>query len=51
MQKLWTPENQREMENLKEDIVVGPMLARPDPSHRSYINKDWYKYGMGVVIL
>ena len=39
------------LERLNKDILLGPTLAKPDPSRRFYINTDWYKYGMGAVLL
>ena len=51
IQNLWTPEYQRLIEMLKEDIMAGHTLERPDPPQRFYINTDWYKNVMGVVLL
>ena len=51
MQNLLTPEDQRLMERLNEDIMEGPMLAIRDPYRIFYINTDWSKDGMGVVLI
>ena len=51
MQNLWTPKDQRLLERLKYDIVTGPALERPDLSRKCYINTDYSKYDMGVVLL
>ena len=51
MKKLWTAENQRSLESLKEVIMAGPKLARPDPSKSFYINTYWFTNVMGAVIL
>ena len=32
-------------------ILPGPTLAIPDPPQKFYINTDWFKYGMGEVLL
>ena len=51
IQNLWTPEDQRLPERSKEEIVAGPTLSRPYPFQRFYIKTDWFKYGMGAVVL
>ena len=38
-------------ENVKGDIVEGPMMTRLDPSWRFYIKMVWYKDRMGAVLL
>ena len=51
MQNLWNTAYQRSMERLKKGILSGPTLERPDPYRRFYIKSDWYKNGIGAVIL
>ena len=51
MQNLWIPKDQRLLERLKDDIVAGPTLARPDPYQIIYIKTDWSKDRMGVVLM
>ena len=51
MQNICSSDYQRLMEQLKEDIMEGTTLKRPDLSRRFYINTDWYKDGMGAVII
>ena len=51
MQRIWNIEDQRLLKRPKKHILSGPTLAIPDPSRRLYIKKDWYKYGMGAVLL
>ena len=51
MQNLWIPEDQRLLERIKEDIVIGSTLIRTDLSRRFYIKMDWYKDEMGEVIM
>ena len=43
MQKLCTPESQRLLERLKEDIVSVPTLTWLDPYQRFDIDTDWSK--------
>ena len=51
MDKLWGKEEDELLQKLKDDIISGPMLARPDPARRFYIKTDWSKDGMGAVLL
>ena len=48
---LWTKENNQVLEQLKTDILEGPLLARPDSSKRHYLKTDWSKEGFGATIL
>ena len=38
-------------EKLKEDIVIGPMLVRIEPSQNVYIKTYCFKDGTGEVLL
>ena len=51
MQNLWNTEKQWLLERLKKEILSGSTLARPDPYRKLYIKTDWYKDGMGAVLL
>ena len=51
IQNLWNLEDQRLIERLKKYILLGHTLAIPDTSIRFYIKTDWFKYGMGAVLL
>ena len=51
MTALWGPQEEALLEELKQAIVEGPMLARPDPSRRFYVKTDWSKEGIGAVLL
>ena len=51
IQNLWNIEDQRLLERLKKEISSGPNLARSYPSRRLYINTDWYKDGMEILLL
>ena len=47
MYNLWTPKDQRLLEWLKQYIVSGHTLVRPEPYKRLYINIYWSNEGMG----
>ena len=51
MHNLWNPEDQRLREWLKNYNILGPTLARPDPSRRLYIKTYCSKDGMGAMLL
>eukprot|EP00957_Ditylum_brightwellii_P061564 4671783-Ditylum_brightwellii.AAC.1 len=51
MTQLWSKECEELLRQLKEDVIKGPMLARPDPTRRFYLKTDWSKNGMGAVLL
>ena len=51
MQNPWTPEYQRFPERLNQAIMVGPLVARPDPPWIFYIKIDWSKDVIGEVLL
>ena len=51
IKNLCNPEGQRLLERLNKYILSEPTLERPDPSRRFYIKTDWYKDGMGAVLL
>ena len=38
------------LDELKQDILSGPVLARPDPNHRFYLKTDWSRNGFGAVL-
>eukprot|EP00957_Ditylum_brightwellii_P168914 12856962-Ditylum_brightwellii.AAC.1 len=48
MTQLWSQECEELLRRLKEDVIKGPMLARPDPTRRFYLKTDWSKNGMGA---
>ena len=47
----WDNSCQKLLSELKEEILFGPVLARPDPNRRFYIKTDWSRLGMGTVLL
>ena len=51
MQNLWNPENQGLLEQFKKDILSVPNLEKLDPYRSFYIKTDWFKDGMGAVLL
>ena len=51
MQKTWYPEDQRLLEIIKGDIMLGPTSVILEPPQRVYISTYWYKYVMGAVLL
>ena len=38
------------LEQLKEEIIHGLVLARPDYNRRFYLKTDWSKHGMAAVL-
>ena len=51
MSELWLEECHNFLVWLKLSILKGPMLARPEPRRRLYLNTDWSKDVMGDVLL
>ena len=51
MQNIWTPDDQSLLKRLKEDIMEIPMLSIPDPSQIFYVNAEWSKDVMEVMLL
>ena len=51
MTELWTDEHEAVLTQLKQDIIAGPVLARPHPDWRFYLKTDWSKEKMGAVLL
>ena len=51
MTSIWTQECEALLSQLKEEILAGPVLARPDTKRRFYLKTDWSKDGMGPAVL
>ena len=51
MQNLWNTEDQKVTLMVKNYILSGHDLARKYPNRRLYINIDWYKDGIGAMLL
>ena len=47
---LWTEDQKRALEMLKERLVTRPVLAFPDFERRFRVNPDWSKQGRGAVL-
>ena len=43
--------NDCHLEKLKQAILDGPILKRPDPNRRYYLKSDWSKWAQGAVLL
>ena len=43
--------HQKLLDELREDVLSEPVLARPDPDRRFYLKTDWSKHGMGATLL
>ena len=48
---LWTTEDDRTLEDLKQQMLNGPVLQRPNFDRRFCLKTDWSKHGMGAVLL
>ena len=47
----WTPECGVVLDDLKDEVLAEPILARPDFRCRFYLKTDWSSDGMGAVLL
>ena len=47
----WDDKCEELLDQLKKDIIKGPVLKRPNPKRRFYLKTDWSKEGMGGVLL
>ena len=41
MTELWTTQHNEILEQLKKDVIAGPVLARPDPLRHFYLKTNW----------
>ncbi len=48
--ELWEPPDLLLLEQLKEEVIDGIVLTRPDYSRRFYLKTDWSKHGMAAVL-
>src|SRR5210317_831761 len=51
VRKLWTKTDDEQLERLKDSIISGPVLKRPNPKRRFYLKTDWSSNAMGAVLL
>ncbi|CAJ1964682.1 unnamed protein product [Cylindrotheca closterium] len=47
----WEPQDDETLDELKQAIVTGPILKRPNPKRRFYLKTDWSSNAMGAVLL
>ncbi|CAJ1950404.1 unnamed protein product [Cylindrotheca closterium] len=47
----WEPQDDKTLDKLKQAIVTGPILKRPNPKRRFYLKTDWSNNAMGPVFL
>ncbi len=50
MKELWTSKEQELFDSLKQFILSGPPLARPDPNRLFVLKTDWCRLGMGFAL-
>jgi hypothetical protein len=48
--ELWEPPYLLLLEQLKEEVIDGIVLTRPDYSRQFYLKTDWSKHGMAAVL-
>jgi hypothetical protein len=51
MDTLWNHADSALLEELKAEIISGPVLKRPDWNGRFYLKTDWSSKGMSAVLL
>lgn len=51
VQELWEDADDKLLEDLKQAILDGPVLKRPDYNKRFYLKTDWSKHAMGAALL
>jgi hypothetical protein len=49
--ELWTNSDNVILQQLKRDILDGPMMKCPDPNRRYYLKTDWSAEAQGAVLL
>jgi hypothetical protein len=47
----WKASNEALLQELKEEILKGPVLKRPDSNRRFYLKSDWSAHAQGAVLL
>ena len=48
--ELWDPPDSTLLEQLKEEVIDGVFLARPDYDRRFYLKTDWNKDGIAAAL-
>ena len=51
IQELWTNSHSQILEEMKQAILLGPVLQKLNFDKRMYLKTNWSKYGMAVVLL
>jgi len=51
LQQLWQPSDTTLLEELKQELIDGPILKRPDFRRRFYLKTDWSRKAMCAVVL
>jgi hypothetical protein len=49
--ELWSDSDDKLLQQLKRDILDGPVMKRPDPNRRFYLKTDWSAEAQGAVLL
>jgi hypothetical protein len=51
MRQLWEQQDDQILDDLKQAILTGPVLKRPEPNRRFYLKTDWSAHAQGAVLL
>mmetsp|Transcript_357 Transcript_357/g.524 ORF Transcript_357/g.524 Transcript_357/m.524 type:complete len:620 (-) Transcript_357:114-1973(-) len=51
IENLWEPQDDQTLHDLKQSILTGPVLKRPNAKRRFYLKTDWSSNAMGAVLL
>jgi hypothetical protein len=51
LRELWTDSEDQLLNQLKKDILNGPVMRRPDPNRRYYLKTNWSAKVQGAVLL
>jgi hypothetical protein len=51
MRNLWTKADDELLREMKQAVLTGPLLKRPDPKRRFYLKTDWSAHAQGAVLL
>jgi hypothetical protein len=51
LRSLWKPVDDGLLQELKDEILTGPVLKHPDPNRRMYLKTDWSSHAQGAVLL
>ena len=51
LKELWTNEDTKLLDQLKQEILDKPVLKRPNSNRQFYLKTDWSRWGMGAVTM